>query len=83
MSVKLVRDLSSRGGDGSEDLNGPQQDKWSRATCIGQIVSMDGAAQPRPAINISTMDRPFTAILDSQASQYFVNARTVRCFETF
>lgn len=29
------------------------------------------------------MDRPFTAILDSHASQSFVNARTVRCLRPF
>lgn len=83
MFGKLVRDLSSWGENGSKDLNGPQQDKWSRATCIGQIVSKDGAAQPRPAINISIMDLPFTAILDRQASQPFVNARTARCLRPF
>lgn len=41
--------------------------------CIGQIISKDRADQPRPAINITIMDRSVTAILDSQASDSFVN----------
>lgn len=74
LSGKLNRDRSSRGGDGSGRVSKPQANNtWLRSECIGQIHNEDGRNHPRPAIQLTIKDRPFTAILDTQASHSFVN----------
>lgn len=55
----------------------PQRD-WLGGQNIGQIVTEDGATPPRPAINLTIRGKPFTAILDTQASHSFVNTEVAR-----
>lgn len=62
-------------GDGTGDKKAPQnptdKEPWTSRKGIGQIVS--GTDQTRPAITVRIKDRSFSAILDSQASNSFVN----------
>lgn len=56
----------------------PQMNSIRENDYIGQIVSEGGAVHPRPAINIQIRDKPFTAILDTQASHSFVSMEVAR-----